>query len=146
MFQRVFKLTLTLVVFSTLLLTNIQPAFAVNCPTTVDEIDNPTPDQIVCPFMRVINTLVLSSGAMFVIMILFGAIKLSMAMGDPKGFDAAKGTMTWAVIGFLIVVGVFVILTIVTKIFGIDAGILDPFQLIQDKIQKLMTDLGIVVD
>ncbi len=41
-----------------------------------------------------------------------------MALGNPRGLDAAKQTWTYGLYGFLIVVGYISIYTIITRLLG----------------------------
>jgi hypothetical protein len=52
------------------------------------------------------------------VIVVYGGIKLSMSFGDPKAFEGGKTTWTYAVIGFAVVLGFFLILAIVMGILG----------------------------
>lgn len=80
---------------------------------------DPSLAQIVCPFSRFFNVLVYSSGAVFVIVMLYGAIKLGISLGDPKGYQAAQLTWNYGVLGFLIIVGFFLIFNIIMGFVGV---------------------------
>lgn len=111
-----------LIVFSFLLF-NMVFAFAqVNCSQLDSDIasgEAPNPVNFVCVVGRVINVLVLVAGLGLVYMILWGALKLSMSQGDPKGYIGAQNTWFYAFVGFLIVTGFFAIYTILAQIIGL---------------------------
>lgn len=69
---------------------------------------------------RVFNVLVLSVGVVFVAMLFLSAYKFSISQGDPKGIEGAKKTLTHALIGFLVVVGVYSLLYLIVSSLGGD--------------------------
>ena len=70
---------------------------------------------------KALNILVLSCGAIFIAYLVFGAYKFATAQGDPKGIAGAKQSLTYAVIGLCIVIGVFAINSIVVGILGLSS-------------------------
>jgi hypothetical protein len=107
------------------LLTNAVSTFAqtaTGCNLGTD--DAPQISSIACILARIISLMLICAGAIFVGMIGYGAIKLGMAQGDPKGYQGAKDTWTWALIGVAIILGVGGIFSVVGKLFGIN--FLDP--------------------
>lgn len=115
---------------------------AFSCPDTPNYDDNPDPRLIVCPIIKVLNVLVLTGGAVFVGMLFFSAFKFAMSQGDPKGVQGAKDTATLAVMGFVIVIGLFVIITFVKNAFGINTGVVananGPFDTFITGFQRLL--------
>ncbi len=95
-----------------------------NSPCSLGTDDAPTVGSVACLMGRVITILMYLAGAVFIGMIAYGAIKLAMANGDPKGYEGAKNTWTYAIIGVGVITGVFGIFSIVGKLFGIN--FLDP--------------------
>lgn len=79
----------------------------------------PDPRALVCIIARVINVFVGVGMVVFIYMILFGALKLSMAQGDPKGYVGAQNTWFYALIGLLIVVGFFGVYLIAANTLGL---------------------------
>jgi hypothetical protein len=67
---------------------------------------------------RVFNILVFSAGVVFVAMLFLSAYKFSISQGDPKGIEGAKKTLTHALIGFLIVVGAYSLLSLIVASLG----------------------------
>lgn len=103
--------------------------------------DPPDPQQIVCPIARGLNVVLLSVGAFFVVMVLVTSIKFAMSQGDFKGILGAKNSLTWAVAGFLGVAGMFGIIALIGRMFGIKLGGINnvgPFLLINNGLLKLM--------
>jgi len=95
------------------------PAYAGYCDNY--DPDEPTLSNFLCPVVRIVNVVVGVAGVLLIALIVFGGIKLSMSFGDPKGLAGATLSWTWMVIGFLIIVGFFVIYMIVVNLFGIDS-------------------------
>lgn len=81
-------------------------------------LEDPSPLAIVCPIVRVFNIAIFAAGAIFVGMIVYGAIKLALSLGDPKGYQGAQQTWFWSVIGLLVVIGVFTLLYVIDNILG----------------------------
>jgi len=103
----------------------------------------PSPMAIICPIVRIMNVLVLSAGAVFVVFIFVSAIKYALSQGDPKALQAAQQTLTTTIIGFIIVIGVWTILTIITNVFGFNSAILNPFGTLNDSLKELFQELSI---
>ncbi|MFA5881045.1 MAG: hypothetical protein WC834_02525 [Eubacteriales bacterium] len=129
---------LTLIIFSVTLLlgANRTASAAVNSDyqSRCGELESttwekaPSPMAILCPVVRLLNVLVISAGAIFVIFVFISAIKYALSQGDPKALQASQQTLTAALIGMLIIIGVYTILTIIKNVFGLqDNPILDPF-------------------
>jgi hypothetical protein len=109
-----------------LLMTNTYFAFAQACNLGTD--DAPSIAVIACVLGRIISLMMVVAGAIFVAMLAYGTIKMGMANGDPKGYEGAKQTWTYAVIGAGIILGVAGIFSIIGKLFGIP--FLDPSAMI----------------
>lgn len=77
--------------------------------------------QIICPLIALFNIAILVLAGVFVGFIIYGAIKASMALGDPKGIKGAQQTWTYAVVGAFVVLLGFSIIVIVARIFGYDS-------------------------
>lgn len=109
--------------------------------------DPPDPQQIVCPIARALNVVLLSVGAIFVIIVLVTSIKFAMSQGDFKGVLGAKNSLTWAVVGFLVVAGIFGLVTLLANIFGIPLGNVSssgPFLLFNQGLERLMIWAGLL--
>lgn len=105
----------------------------------------PSPLAISCVIGRIINVVVLVAGLGLVYMILWGAFKLSMSQGDPKGYVGAQNTWFYAIIGFLIVVGFFALYTIMAQILGLPVPSTDGLQQrIEDAVSNLMGAAGLL--
>jgi len=99
---------------------------------------------LVCVIVRLLNVFVLSVGAIFVMFVFISAIKYGLAQGDPKALQGAKQTLTLAIIGMLVVIGAFTILTILRNIFGLQYQILtNPFDVLSDRLATLMRQMNI---
>lgn len=107
--------------------------------------DIPSLSGITVPIIRFLNALVLFSGGIFVILVLLTAIKFAMSQGDPKGIEGAKQALTYAILGFLAVIGVYVILQILVGGLGAKEGLKNPqniFDAFQTAINGLLEMAG----
>lgn len=68
-------------------------------------------------------------GAVCLLFLMYGAIRFILSGGDPKAVKSARDTMTYAVIGTIIVVLVFVIANTFTTLFGIPTRTLFDFKI-----------------
>ncbi|MFA6981459.1 MAG: hypothetical protein WC243_00300 [Patescibacteria group bacterium] len=82
--------------------------------------------------VKVFNVLVFSAGVALAVLILLAAYKFAMAQGDPKGVEGAKKTLTYAVLGFIVVIGVYGLLSLIVSTIGADAGSGNPASLISN--------------
>ena len=82
-------------------------------------VDTPLSD-FVDVIIRVFDFLILLASGVFVVFIIMGAIKMSLAQGDPKNLDAARWTMIYAFIGLIIVLLFFVVVRILFSFTGQD--------------------------
>ena len=124
----------------------VGPKYVATCEeltrTTLDKA--PSPLAILCPLVRFLNVLLLASAAVFVMYVFLSAIKFAMSQGDPKALQGAKGSLTWAVIGFIVIIGVFAMLVIIKNVLGLkDNPILDPIGALNDNLIKLLDNFGI---
>ncbi|NMB69589.1 hypothetical protein GYA27_00075 [candidate division WWE3 bacterium] len=108
---------------------NIFVTFGYDCSILTTDVEQgssplssvgaPDPRAFVCIVGRVINIFIGMAAVAFIYMVLYGAFKLSMSQGDPKGYAGAQNTWFYALIGFLIVVGFFSVYLIVAGILGL---------------------------
>lgn len=68
---------------------------------------------------NVIGIAFLFLGAVTVLFLLWGAIRFVISRGDPKGIQEAQKTMTYAIIGAVVVLGAFILINMVTTAFGL---------------------------
>ena len=104
--------------------------------------DNPYPTDFLVPLARVFNLFLLIAGAALVLVILYGAIKLSMSFGDPRKMMAAKSVLTYALFGFFIIVAFFILTAFVAGALGIPffSGPDAIFQAIADGIEAFLVE------
>lgn len=79
---------------------------------------------------NIISFLFAFLGAAAIVYLLFGAIKFVVSQGDQKALQSARGTMTYAVIGVVLILLSFTIVNIITTALGL-GNILDKFTLYQ---------------
>lgn len=146
------KLVAAVLVFTAVFTLNLNNAYAaVDCNASGSLIGDEPPslEMLVCPIVRVFNMIILLVGVVLIIMIIYGAIKLALSLGDPKGLESAKATWVHAGIGLGIVLGFWGILTILMNRFGITNATrgftspMDPFNKAGDGITNLLEAIGI---
>jgi hypothetical protein len=59
----------------------------------------------------------------FFVMMIIGGLRYLLSGGDPKALQAAKGTITWAIIGLAFFALSFTILLILEAFTGVDLGV-----------------------
>lgn len=91
--------------------------YTVNGKTYTDQIA--TISCIPEMFVGIITLLLMFSGAVAVILIIFGGFKFMTSQGDEKAVDSGKKTITWAVIGLILILMSFTILRFVSQITGV---------------------------
>lgn len=83
------------------------------------DLDNPYPTDFLVPLARVFNAFIIFAGVVFVVVVIYGAIKISMSFGDPRKLEGAKGVLTYAVYGLAVVLVFFIGVALVATAFGI---------------------------
>ncbi len=59
------------------------------------------------------------AGIVAVILIIYSGIKFILSGGDPKQVEGARKTMTYAIIGFIVILLSFVILNLISNVTGV---------------------------
>lgn len=78
----------------------------------------PTIGEFEVVFSNVVNVVLGIGGIVLFIMLLTGGIKFITAGGDPKGIDAAKKTITYAIFGVVFLALAYLILVLIQQITG----------------------------
>ena len=69
-------------------------------------------------FANVLNVvLILAAFASFA-MLIFGGFRFIIAQGDPKAVQAARGTLTWAVVGLVMIIVSWLLLAFLAQFLG----------------------------
>lgn len=146
--SRVSKIIFTITTFFSVFF-YASPAFALTylCSDLSSQLisgEAPSPIAIMCIVARIINVFVLSVGAVLIVTIMYGGIKLSTSFGDVKGFQGGKKTWEYAVIGAGVVIGFIAIYTIMANILGLPAiGLNDLLERIERWLIQLMMNAEI---
>ncbi len=101
----------------------IRRAWAINAPIT--EPSNPLGrfTQLYDIINFVLNIVFYVGIAMTVIFLIIGGIRYITSGGSKEGAEAARGMITSAVIGFVVVLGAFAIKTILVNVLGATGNI-----------------------
>ena len=106
----------------------IIPKCVQDVPIKFDKQGNPidtakdvaTLDCIPAVVQNVIYAAFLFAGIVAVILIIYSGIKFILSGGDPKQVEGARKTMTYAIIGFIVILLSFAILNLISTITGVD--------------------------
>jgi hypothetical protein len=71
-------------------------------------------------FHSIIGSLLFVAALVLFFMLLAGGFKFITSGGDPKGLDSARKTITYAIIGIIIVASSYLILVLIQTITGND--------------------------
>jgi|SRR5581483_4022876 len=69
-------------------------------------------------FHNIVNTLIIFAGVVAVFLIVIGGIKLINSGGDPKQLEGAKKTITYALVGLVLILSSFLIINFISNITG----------------------------
>lgn len=70
-------------------------------------------------FVGLVTLALVFSGLVALVLIIFGGIKFITSQGDEKAVDSGKKTITWAIIGLVLILMSFAILRYVSQITGV---------------------------
>jgi len=103
----------------------ISRAYARIDPTPQDfcdnvNYDNLTLQHLVCIFRRFYNLGIYTVSAVFVIWAIIAGIRFMTAGGNEDSVAAAKSSLTYAVLGFFLVIVAHTIITMLGSLFGIE--------------------------
>lgn len=73
-----------------------------------------------CAFGNFISVILALAGIVLFLMLVVGGFRYLVSGGDPKAVEAAKGTITQAILGLVILVLAFLILVFIQKITGVN--------------------------
>ena len=82
--------------------------------------DVATLDCVPAVVQNIITALFLFAGIVAVILIIYSGIKFVLSGGDPKQVEAARKVMTYAIIGFVVILLSFAILNLIAYITGVE--------------------------
>ena len=107
------------IIFSlvTLFVAVVSPVYAIKDPAEISDI--------VDILARIINLLAPVAAIALFIMILVAGFQFLTSGGDPKSVAAARTTLTYAIIGVILVVVVWLILTLIEAVTGVDVTIVN---------------------
>ncbi len=74
-------------------------------------------------FERIITIITALAGILFFIMLIVGGIKYLFSGGNPKTLESARGTLTAAILGLILIIGAYLILLLLSNFTGLDLTI-----------------------
>lgn len=69
-------------------------------------------------FRNIVQVLFLFSGVVALFFIVYAGIRYILSRGDPKAVEGAKSTLTWAIIGLIVVLLAFTIIEFIAVFTG----------------------------
>ena|SRR3989344_3991870 len=75
---------------------------------------------IVIVIKNIISLLTPVAAIAFLIMLIFGGFQFMLSGGDPKAAGAARSTLTFAIIGIILVIVSWLILLLIKNVTGVD--------------------------
>lgn len=73
-----------------------------------------------CIFENAVSAILFLAGIVLFVMFLVGGFKFITAGGDPKAVEAAKGTLTHAIAGLVLLILAFLIIRFIANITGVE--------------------------
>lgn len=67
----------------------------------------------------IINWLLIFAGIIALFFIIFSGIKFLTSQGDPKQVEGARKTLTWAIVGFVLILSSFLIVRTISVITNV---------------------------
>lgn len=89
-----------------------------NCVYNDDGDQVATLKGVECLFTRIINIAISLIGIALLVMIFLGGFKMLTSGGDPKGVEAGKNTLTYAILGLVVALSAWFILTLIANFTG----------------------------
>lgn len=89
-----------------------------NCSASADGIARIS--DLTCIFQRVVSYALGFAGIVLFVLLVTGGFKFITSGGDPKAVEGARNTITYAVIGLIVVIASFLILVLIYNITGVD--------------------------
>ena len=73
-----------------------------------------------CVFGNVVGVSIIFAGIVLFVILLMGGFKYMTSGGDPKAVDAAQKTITYAILGLILILASYLILVLIRAITGVD--------------------------
>lgn len=89
-------------------------------PSKIDATDVATLQGIECAFSNLISVVLALAGIVVFVMLVLGGFKYMTSGGDPKATESAKGTVTHAIFGLVILIFAYVVLVLIGAVSGVD--------------------------
>lgn len=106
----------TLLLSSLVFFSSAGSAFAAFFPVT-ESGGFATLDQLTNVFANVTSVISTFIGFALLLMLIRGGVGYITAQGDPKAVASARATITWAIIGFVVVLAAFLIVSLIAGFF-----------------------------
>jgi len=115
-----FFLFLGVLAFLSLSLSLLPSPACADCWSDCRQDDIATIQCLECIFMAFLSIATAIAGLAVFVMFLVGGFRYLTSMGDPKGTEAAKNTLTYAVVGLALIIGAWFILQFIYEFTQVD--------------------------
>ncbi|MCL5095814.1 MAG: pilin [Patescibacteria group bacterium] len=78
-----------------------------------------------CVFQNIVSVALALAGLAVFLMLLAGGLKYLTSGGDPKAQESAKNTLTYAILGLVLMVAAFLILSLIANFTGLKDSLLN---------------------
>lgn len=82
--------------------------------------DVPTIGNLSCIFQNVVQSALALAGILLFILLLSGGFRYITSGGDPKAIESAQKTLTYAVLGLVLILVSYLILVLIRELTGVD--------------------------
>ena len=89
------------------------------CIHTLDGTTAPTIQGLQCAIANVLSVFISIVGLAGFVMLIYGSVKLMLSGGNSGGTEEAQKTMTFAVVGIVVVLSSFIILNLISSFTGV---------------------------
>lgn len=107
------KLLKRLFFFSLLFLLLAKPAFAAIASVSANDKGFATLQDLTVVFANIVSVVSTLVGFAVLIQLIRGGISYITSMGDPKAIATARSTLTWAIIGMIVIIASYLIISLI---------------------------------
>ncbi len=94
--------------------------FSIDAPSQIKRVNEKVSPLGGNIFSLAINLLLITVSVLSLFFLIWGGIKWILSGGEKQGIEAARATITYAIIGLVISLSAFLIINVVGNLFGID--------------------------
>lgn len=89
-----------------------------DCTATKNGVEVATIQGFECVFKNIVSVAVVLAGLAIFVMLIAGGFKYLTSGGDPKSQEQAKNTLTYAILGLVLIIAAYLILNFIATFTG----------------------------